>query len=194
MNAGLALLRYSSNDSATQLSPVFVGWHPPPTNLATLAAPVMDGISRRPWARVDDDGGGDGAPKPSNGSAGEGIADWESRLVPGPPPSAFIVDVSIAVSCALIAAGTVVGNVLVCIAVAIVRKLQTPSNLLIVSLAVADLLVAMLVMPLAVAYEVHAASHAHRRTVDRRGGGVNALSNSSGAFGFGCCLPAAEMR
>ena len=56
--------------------------------------------------------------------------------------------------CSVIIVGTVVGNVLVCIAVSIVRKLRTPSNWLIVSLAVSDLLVALLVMPLAVVYEV----------------------------------------
>ena len=50
--------------------------------------------------------------------------------------------------------GTILGNILVCTAVAIVRKLQTPSNLLIVSLAVSDLLVAVLVMPFAASYEV----------------------------------------
>jgi len=60
----------------------------------------------------------------------------------------------IAAVCGLIVVGTIVGNVLVCTAVAIVRRLRTPSNLLIVSLAVSDLLVAVLVMPLAVAYEV----------------------------------------
>jgi 5-hydroxytryptamine receptor 7 len=56
-------------------------------------------------------------------------------------------------TCGLIVIGTIVGNVLVCTAVAIVRRLRTPSNLLIVSLAVSDLLVAVLVMPLAAAYE-----------------------------------------
>jgi len=60
----------------------------------------------------------------------------------------------IAAVCGLMIMGTVVGNVLVCTAVAIVRRLRTPSNLLIVSLAVSDLLVAVLVMPLAIAYEV----------------------------------------
>lgn len=50
--------------------------------------------------------------------------------------------------------GTIVGNSLVCIAVAIVKRLQTPSNLLIVSLALSDLLVAVLVMPLSAMYEV----------------------------------------
>lgn len=62
--------------------------------------------------------------------------------------------VLIVVACSAIMMGTVVGNLLVCIAVSIVRKLRTPSNWLIVSLAVADLLVALLVMPPAVVYEV----------------------------------------
>lgn len=62
--------------------------------------------------------------------------------------------VLIIICCTAIMAGTVVGNLLVCTAVSIVRKLRTPSNWLIVSLAVADLLVALLVMPLAVMYEV----------------------------------------
>jgi len=56
--------------------------------------------------------------------------------------------------CSLMVVGTIVGNTLVCTAVSIVRKLRTPSNWLIVSLAVADLLVALLVMPLAIVYEV----------------------------------------
>lgn len=62
--------------------------------------------------------------------------------------------VLILLACTFIIIGTIVGNVLVCIAVAIVKKLRTPSNLLIVSLAVADLLVAVADMPLAAMYEV----------------------------------------
>src|SRR6218665_973419 len=62
--------------------------------------------------------------------------------------------VVIAAVCCVIVTGTVLGNVLVCTAVSIVRKLRTPSNLLIVSLAVSDLLVALLDMPFATAYEV----------------------------------------
>ncbi|XP_013378759.1 5-hydroxytryptamine receptor 1A [Lingula anatina] len=50
--------------------------------------------------------------------------------------------------------GTAVGNILVCMAVGLVRRLRTPSNLLIVSLAVSDLLVALLVMPLSALYEL----------------------------------------
>jgi len=56
--------------------------------------------------------------------------------------------------CGLIIVGTLVGNLLVCAAVCVTKKLRTPSNLLIVSLAVADLLVAVLDMPFAAAYEV----------------------------------------
>ncbi|VDK52843.1 unnamed protein product [Cylicostephanus goldi] len=44
---------------------------------------------------------------------------------------------------------TVVGNALVFLAVVMVRKLQQPANFLIVSLAIADFCVGMLVMPLA---------------------------------------------
>lgn len=50
--------------------------------------------------------------------------------------------------------GTVIGNVLVCVAVRLVRKLRRPSNYLIVSLAVSDLCVAMIVMPVATAYDI----------------------------------------
>jgi len=62
--------------------------------------------------------------------------------------------VLITLTCGIVAVGTVVGNILVCTAVAIVRRLRTPSNLLIVSLAVSDLLVAVMVMPFATMYEV----------------------------------------
>lgn len=47
---------------------------------------------------------------------------------------------------------TIVGNVLVCIAVCLVRKLRRPCNYLLVSLAVSDLCVAILVMPMALIY------------------------------------------
>ncbi|KAL8173540.1 UNVERIFIED_CONTAM: D(2) dopamine receptor [Gekko kuhli] len=49
----------------------------------------------------------------------------------------------------------VFGNVLVCMAVSREKALQTTTNYLIVSLAVADLLVATLVMPWVVYLEVH---------------------------------------
>ncbi|KAK2585379.1 hypothetical protein KPH14_010054 [Odynerus spinipes] len=50
--------------------------------------------------------------------------------------------------------GTVIGNILVCVAVFLVRKLRRPCNYLLVSLAVSDLCVALLVMPVALLYEI----------------------------------------
>jgi 5-hydroxytryptamine receptor 7 len=50
--------------------------------------------------------------------------------------------------------GTIIGNILVCVAVCLVRKLRKPCNYLLVSLAVSDLCVAVLVMPTALLYEV----------------------------------------
>ena len=50
--------------------------------------------------------------------------------------------------------GTIIGNSLVCIAVGIVKRLQSPSNLLIVSLALSDLLVAVFVMPLSAVHVI----------------------------------------
>ncbi|RZC33308.1 5-hydroxytryptamine receptor-like, partial [Asbolus verrucosus] len=54
----------------------------------------------------------------------------------------------------VIIVGTVIGNILVCVAVCLVRKLRRPSNYLLVSLAVSDLCVAILVMPMAMFYEI----------------------------------------
>jgi len=76
--------------------------------------------------------------------------------------------------------GTVLGNTLVCAAVAIVRCLRTPSNLLIVSLAVSDLLVACLVMGLAAFYEVRLTHFAHRSKIGTVTNGLDArLDNGS---------------
>jgi len=49
---------------------------------------------------------------------------------------------------------TVFGNVLVCLSVFRERSLRTATNYYIVSLAIADIMVALLVMPLAVYVEV----------------------------------------
>lgn len=54
----------------------------------------------------------------------------------------------------IIIGGTIIGNILICIAVRLVRKLRRPSNYLIVSLAVSDLCVAFLVMPVAAVYDI----------------------------------------
>lgn len=50
--------------------------------------------------------------------------------------------------------GTAGGNVLVIIAILIVKKLRSPTNLLIVNLAVTDFLVSILVLPFAIAYQI----------------------------------------
>ncbi|XP_012287540.1 5-hydroxytryptamine receptor 1 [Orussus abietinus] len=60
----------------------------------------------------------------------------------------------LAVLLGTIIVGTIVGNILVCVAVCLVRKLRRPCNYLLVSLAVSDLCVAMLVMPMALFYEI----------------------------------------
>lgn len=49
---------------------------------------------------------------------------------------------------------TAIGNMLVCLSVCLVRKLRRAPNFLLVSLAVSDLCVALLVMPLALHYEL----------------------------------------
>lgn len=54
----------------------------------------------------------------------------------------------------LIITGTVVGNLLVCAAIYLTRKLRTASNLLIMSLAVSDLFVGTVDMPFAAVYDV----------------------------------------
>lgn len=50
---------------------------------------------------------------------------------------------------------TIVGNILVCLSVVLVRKLRKPQNYLLVSLAVADLFVALFVMPFAIVFELN---------------------------------------
>lgn len=54
----------------------------------------------------------------------------------------------------LMIVATIIGNLLVCLSVVLVRKLRHPSNYLLMSLAVSDLGVAFLVMPLALYLQV----------------------------------------
>ncbi|XP_076853994.1 5-hydroxytryptamine receptor 7 [Brachyhypopomus gauderio] len=71
-----------------------------------------------------------------NDSCGEALHDFTTA-------EKIIIGVMLAVITAL----TVIGNMLVVIAVCVVKKLRQPSNYLLVSLAVADLSVAIVVMP-----------------------------------------------
>lgn len=79
-----------------------------------------------------------------------GIGGAVESGVPLPPVQAILVSVILLI----IILGTIIGNVLVCVAVCLVRKLRRPCNYLLVSLAVSDLCVAVLVMPTASLYEV----------------------------------------
>ena len=64
----------------------------------------------------------------------------------------FIISTSITL--AVLTICTVIGNILVIAAVLLERNLRTPANYLVLSLAVADFLVACLVMPLGAFYEI----------------------------------------
>lgn len=66
--------------------------------------------------------------------------------------TAVAVFITLILLCVIV--GTIVGNILVCVAVCLVRKLRRPCNYLLVSLAVSDLCVAILVMPMAMLYEI----------------------------------------
>lgn len=79
----------------------------------------------------------------------------ESIVTPDPTSNVLTFQ-TIVISIVLLAViiGTIVGNVLVCVAVCLVRKLRRPCNYLLVSLAISDLCVAVLVMPPALMYEV----------------------------------------
>uniref|UniRef100_A0A4W3JIN6 G-protein coupled receptors family 1 profile domain-containing protein n=1 Tax=Callorhinchus milii TaxID=7868 RepID=A0A4W3JIN6_CALMI len=60
--------------------------------------------------------------------------------------------VSLSVVMAVITLATILSNLFVIVAVCLTRKLHTPANYLIASLAVTDLLVALLVMPISIAF------------------------------------------
>ncbi|KAE8297664.1 Alpha-2Db adrenergic receptor Alpha-2Db adrenoceptor [Larimichthys crocea] len=70
------------------------------------------------------------------------------------PPHSQVASVFIVLVVTVIILGTVVGNVLVVVAVFTSRALRAPQNLFLVSLACADILVATLVIPFSLANEV----------------------------------------
>ncbi|XP_044583091.1 5-hydroxytryptamine receptor 1 [Cotesia glomerata] len=74
---------------------------------------------------------------------------------PGPnSPYTTYQAIALTLVLSLIVIGTIIGNILVCVAVILVKKLRRPCNYLLVSLAVSDLCVAILVMPMALLYEI----------------------------------------
>jgi hypothetical protein len=66
----------------------------------------------------------------------------------------FVLQIGIGVLLGLLTAATAVGNIFVIAAIWLDKNLQSAQNCLVLSLAMADLTVAALVMPLATAYEV----------------------------------------
>lgn len=77
-----------------------------------------------------------------------------SRSPPPLPPHSQVASVLIVLVVTVIILGTLVGNVLVVVAVFTSRALKAPQNLFLVSLASADILVATLVIPFSLANEV----------------------------------------
>ncbi|KAL5962545.1 5-hydroxytryptamine receptor 1A-alpha [Taenia solium] len=65
-----------------------------------------------------------------------------------------VKSIILAIVLSLLLLGTAGGNMLVIIAILIVKKLRSPTNLLIVNLAVTDFLVSILVLPFAIAYQI----------------------------------------
>lgn len=77
-----------------------------------------------------------------------------SSRSPPLPPHSQVASICIVLVVSVIILGTVVGNVLVVVAVFTSRALRAPQNLFLVSLASADILVATLVIPFSLANEV----------------------------------------
>lgn len=80
------------------------------------------------------------------------------------PPHSQVASVFIVLVVSVIILGTVVGNVLVVVAVFTSRALRAPQNLFLVSLASADILVATLVIPFSLANEVRTDSSIRLRS------------------------------
>uniref|UniRef100_A0A182IJ54 G-protein coupled receptors family 1 profile domain-containing protein n=1 Tax=Anopheles atroparvus TaxID=41427 RepID=A0A182IJ54_ANOAO len=78
----------------------------------------------------------------------------DGALLPTGSPEVTVSTIVVSIILLAVIVGTVIGNVLVCVAVCLVRKLRRPCNYLLVSLAISDLCVALLVMPMALLYEV----------------------------------------
>ena len=78
----------------------------------------------------------------------------ESNTTLGHPTKAAIESILIGLVFGLIISATLFGNILVVCAVANFHRLRTTTNCFVVSLAIADILVALLVMPAGLLYEV----------------------------------------
>ncbi|XP_053721445.1 alpha-2Db adrenergic receptor-like [Synchiropus splendidus] len=93
------------------------------------------------------------ATSPPNSSL-ENVTQIYSSAAPPLAPHSNMASIIIVLVVSVIILGTVVGNVLVVVAVFTSRALRAPQNLFLVSLASADILVATLVIPFSLANEV----------------------------------------
>lgn len=95
-------------------------------------------------------------PNASMDNVSQTISSSSSSSSRSPPvsPHSQVFTVLIILVVTVIILGTVVGNVLVVVAVFTSRALRAPQNLFLVSLASADILVATLVIPFSLANEV----------------------------------------
>lgn len=91
---------------------------------------------------------------PLNSSSENNQTSSSSPRSPPLPPHSKVASICIVLVVTIIILGTVVGNVLVVVAVFTSRALRAPQNLFLVSLASADILVATLVIPFSLANEV----------------------------------------
>ncbi|MED6264942.1 hypothetical protein CHARACLAT_020304 [Characodon lateralis] len=103
---------------------------------------------------------------PPNSSA-EAINQTSSSLAKSSPvpPHSQVASVCIVLVVTVIILGTVVGNVLVVVAVFTSRALRAPQNLFLVSLASADILVATLVIPFSLANEGRGGTGRYLRSI-----------------------------
>ncbi|XP_056269294.1 alpha-2Db adrenergic receptor-like [Pseudoliparis swirei] len=94
------------------------------------------------------------AAPPNSSSESVNQTSSSSSSSPRSPPHSQVASVLIVLVVSVIILGTVVGNMLVVVAVFTSRALRPPQNLFLVSLASADILVATLVIPFSLANEV----------------------------------------
>lgn len=90
-----------------------------------------------------------------NGSLGNvstttAVALWSSSDIPPTHPDGFDANNYWALLALVLVFGTAAGNILVCLAIAWERRLQNVTNYFLMSLAITDLMVAVLVMPLGI--------------------------------------------
>ncbi|EDW59047.1 5-hydroxytryptamine receptor 1 [Drosophila virilis] len=149
--------RSSSSGSSTDIGNLGEDFNSSSAFLGAIAAAAAGSVNSSPIAIVSYQGITSRTP---NGSSSTLVSMSDTPLLLDdlaageefelPPLQSVIVSIILLI----VILGTVVGNVLVCIAVCMVRKLRRPCNYLLVSLALSDLCVALLVMPMALLYEV----------------------------------------